>query len=374
MRDPDIAFVTEYCPPYRTGFFEQFSERFSTEYFFCNQKESWRAYGDFEYTEISGFQVRERYKIAPKLFACLANNRPDVVIGNPVEGFGGQASYLYARMTSTPFVLWTGEWHLPLTTLRTVSFPLLRRIYFGSDAIAVYGPHIEDYLSDLGVDPDKIEIAWNTVDTSAFEDPGAERRSEIRTKLGIPADAPVALYVGRHVKEKGIRYLIDGFQSVDSEMQQTPYLLIVGDGPIRESLEEQAGKSKNIIFPGYVENNNLPGYYAIADVFVLPSIQTDIFREPWGLVINEAMSSGTPVIATGQVGAAAAGMVRDGENGYIVPERNSTVISDRLSKLFTNQELVRELGVNAKETIAEYDYSKMINGFRKAIDTAVQRY
>lgn len=374
MTEPDIAFVTEFCPPYRTGFFEQFAQRFDVEYFFCNQKESWREYGDFEYTEVSGVDLRERYRVAPALFGYLLKKRPDLIIGSPVEGFGGQASYLYARMTNTPFVLWTGEWHLPLTTLRTLTFPLIKRIYGGADSIAVYGPHIAEYLADLGVDREKIAVSWNTVANAGFEDPGAERRSEIRRDWGIPEEAPVVLYVGRHVHEKGIQYLNDGFRSATAEMDTEPYLLVVGDGPLRKRLEAEADGLDTVVFTGYVDNDDLSGYYSLADVFVLPSIQTDVFREPWGLVVNEAMSAGTPVIATGQVGAAAAGVVRDGENGYIVPERNATVIADRLTTLLTDRELAQEMGARAKDTISEYDYDRMVDGFETAIETALQRH
>jgi glycosyltransferase involved in cell wall biosynthesis len=374
MTKLEIAFVTEFCPPYRTGFFERFAQRFDVEYFFCNQKESWRAYGDFECTEVSGIDVRERYRFAPALFGYLLNKRPDLIIGSPVEGFGGQASYLYARMTGTPFVLWTGEWHLPLTTLRTLTFPLIKRIYGGADSIAVYGPHIMEYLADLGVDRGKVAISWNTVANSGFKDPGAKRQIEIKRTWDVPEDAPVVLYVGRHVREKGIEYLIDGFQSAAEGMDTEPYLLVVGDGPLRESLEAKADMVDNIVFTGYVDNDDLAGYYSLADVFVLPSIQTDVFREPWGLVVNEAMSAGTPVIATGQVGAAAAGVVRDGENGYIVPERNAPIIADRLTTLLTDHELTQAMGARAKETISEYNYDRMVDGFETAIETALQRH
>lgn len=374
MTKPEIAFVTEFCPPYRTGFFERFAQRFDVEYFFCNQNESWRAYGDFAYTEVSGMDVRERYRVAPALFGYLLKKSPDLIIGSPVEGFGGQASYLYARMTNTPFVLWTGEWHLPLTTLRTTTFPLIRRLYRGADAITVYGPHIKEYLSDLGVDNEKMSVGWNTVDTEKFTDPGPNRRREILHDIGVPEDAPVALYVGRHVKAKGLEYLVKAFVQAAAMMDESPYLLLVGDGPLREKLVEYTSEMANVRLPGYVDNDDLPGYYAIADVFALPSIQTHIFREPWGLVVNEAMSSGTAVIATDQVGACAAGIVKDGENGFIVPERNETVLSKKLVELLSDSALAQEMGTSAEETIAEYDYDRMIDGFETAIKTALAKH
>jgi glycosyltransferase involved in cell wall biosynthesis len=374
MTEPEIAFVTEFCPPYRTGFFERFAQRFDVEYFFCNQNDSWRAYGDFAYTEVSGIDVRERYRVAPALFGYLFKKRPDLIIGSPVEGFGGQASYLYARITNTPFVLWTGEWHLPLTTLRTTTFPLIRRLYRGADAITVYGPHIEEYLSELGVDDEKISVGWNTVDAEKFTNPGPNRRREILDDMGIPEDAPVALYVGRHVKAKGLEDLVNAFEKATSVMDETPYLVLVGDGPLRQKLVNQASGMPNVVFPGYVKNDDLAGYYAIADVFALPSIQTHIFREPWGLVVNEAMSSGTAIIATNQVGASAAGVVQDGENGFVIPERNVSVLCEKLVKILSDSALAREMGASAAETIAEYDYDRMVDGFETAIETATRKY
>jgi glycosyltransferase involved in cell wall biosynthesis len=109
----------------------------------------------------------------------------------------------------------------------------------------------------------------------------------------------------------------------------------------------------------------------LADVFVLPSIQTEIFREPWGLVVTEAMASGTPVITSSQVGIAAAGVVQDGENGFIVPERNASVLGNRLERLLTDESLREKMGDSASEVISEYDYDRMIDGFMSAIQEAL---
>lgn len=365
-----VAFVTEFCPPYRTGFFELFAERFDAKFFFCDRREKWEAYGDFDYETASGIRLRERYNVAYPVFWKLYRYDPDVVVGGPVEGFGGHASYLYAKLTGTPFVLWTGEWHLPLTTFRTVTFPLIRRIYDGADAIAVYGPHVRDYLTDLGIDPEKIEIAWNTVDTSKFGETSPERRTEVREEWGISEGASVVLYVGRLVKEKGVEYLCDAFETASDELETDSHLLVVGDGDRRESLESRMEKAENVTFTGYVDNDDLAGYYDLADVFVLPSITTDVFKEPWGLVLNEAMSAGTAVITSSSVGAARAGLVRDGVNGYVVPERSDAAIADRLISILSDDERAREMAARSQDVIAEYDYDRMVDGVEAAMDLA----
>lgn len=369
MPDVKVALVTEYCPPYRTGFYETFADTYDTHVVFCATKETWRAFGDFEYTELPNFAVRDRYHVAPRLAATLRRIDPDVIVGTPVEGFGGQGAYLYARATGTPFVLWTGEWHLPLTTLRTATFPLVRRLYHGADAIAVYGPHIESYLTDLGVDPEKISLAWNTVDTERFAPPHDEEElRRVRADNDIPEDAPLALFVGRLVREKGVDYLLRAFENVHEAWSGTeqPHLLIVGEGDQRETLEASVESNPAVTFAGYVDNERLPAHYGAADVFVLPSVRTEIFREPWGLVVNEAMSAGTPVIATGQVGAAAAGVVDHGTNGFVVPERNITALAERLEQVLSSPERRADLGTNARETIQHYDFERMVDGFTDA--------
>lgn len=368
--DGKIAFVTEFCPPYRTGFFERFSDRFDAEFFFCDAREKWGAYGDFSYQVVDGVRFRDRYNVAYPVFRRLFAYDPDVVVGSPVEGFGGHAAYLYAKATDTPFVLWTGEWHLPKTTFRTLSFPLIRRIYCGSDAIAVYGPHTRAYLEDLGIDAGKIRIAWNTVDTDEFSNPDPARESDLREKWGVPEDANVVLYVGRLVYEKGVEYLLDGFAGGEPRLNEETHLLVVGDGDERPALESKAEGVENVTFTGFIDNADLPEYYALADVFVLPSITTDVFKEPWGLVLNEAMSAGTAIIASSSVGAASAGLVRDGENGYVVPERNADAIADRLRSILTEDGRSERMGVRSREIISEYDYDRMVDGFEAAIGVA----
>ena len=363
-----VAVVTEFCPPYRTGFYELFADRYDAKLFLCNTRESWRAFGDFPHAELAGVDLRDRYRVTPAVFARLRRYDPDVVVGAPVEGFGGQSSYLYARATDTPFVLWTGEWHVPLTTLRTATFPLVRRVYRGADAIAAYGPHVREYLADLGVDESKVHLAWNTVDTAKFASPPADRGAALRDAHGLPADAPVLLYVGRLVKEKGVGYLLDAFERVRGRAERDPHLVVVGDGDRRDALEARAAGVGSVTFAGYVDNDDLPGYYALADAFVLPSVQTAEFREPWGLVVNEAMSAGTPVVATGQVGAAAGGLVSHGENGFVVPERNPAALADPLERLVDDDDLSDRLGERAREDVADYDYERMLSGFTAAFE------
>jgi len=104
-------------------------------------------------------------------------------------------------------------------------------------------------------------------------------------------------------------------------------------------------------------------------VLVLPSIPTRTFREPWGLVVNEAMNRGLPVIATDAVGAAAGGLVRDGRNGVVVAAGDSTALSGALRRLAADAPLRLALGRAGAEDVRAYSHDAWARGFSEALTT-----
>jgi hypothetical protein len=95
-------------------------------------------------------------------------------------------------------------------------------------------------------------------------------------------------------------------------------------------------------------------------------------KEPWGLVVNEAMNQGLPVIATDAVGAAAGGLVQSGVNGFVVPERDSRALAKAMERILTDVNLRADMSQNARRIIAGCDNERMINGFQQAIEYALQ--
>jgi glycosyltransferase involved in cell wall biosynthesis len=147
--------------------------------------------------------------------------------------------------------------------------------------------------------------------------------------------------------------------------------LIAGTGPEREALEREAtelGIARKVRFAGHVRQEETPLYYSIASVFVLPSITTPVFKEPWGLVVNEAFNQGLPVIATDAVGAATGGLVQDGVNGHVVPEQNDAAIAKALGQLLDNPSVRNRMSSAARNTIASWNNEKMVAGFGQAIE------
>jgi len=122
---------------------------------------------------------------------------------------------------------------------------------------------------------------------------------------------------------------------------------------------------------GYLPQERLPEALGRARCLVLPSITTALDREPWGLVVNEAMHAGVPVIATDAVGAAAGGLVRDGSNGLIVPERDPPALADAIRRLATDQALAARLGDQARRDVERFSHSAMADAFEAAVEHAI---
>jgi glycosyltransferase involved in cell wall biosynthesis len=97
-------------------------------------------------------------------------------------------------------------------------------------------------------------------------------------------------------------------------------------------------------------------------------------KEPWGLVVNEAMNQGVPVVATDAVGAAAGGLVQNGVNGFVVPERDSKALAEAIGRILNDDELRATMSRNAKRIIAGWDNERMVQGFQQAIAYALNKH
>ena len=109
--------------------------------------------------------------------------------------------------------------------------------------------------------------------------------------------------------------------------------------------------------------------YAACDVLVVPSITTATFREPWGLVVNEAMNRGLCVIASDAVGAAAGGLVRDRRNGIVVPEGNPVALARAISRLAGDPVLARQLGQAGAREVQAFSHDAWAAGFSAALNS-----
>lgn len=275
-----------------------------------------------------------------------------------IGGLGGRvalpATYAAARRARTPFVLWASLWAHPRTPAHALSLLPLRAIYRRADAVVTYGPHVTRYVEQFRSRGNVFE-APQAVDPEVFARPvGDDERAAARAALGAERDAFLALFVGRLVPEKGIDTLLAAWRG--ARLPDGARLAFVGDGTL-----DPPGAI------GRVARSELPPYYAAADVLVLPSIATATFREPWGLVCNEAMHQGTPVIASDAVGAAAGGLVVDGRTGFVVRAGDAEALAARLSAAANARELRERLGAAARSAVGAYTPERWVDGMSAAL-------
>ena len=260
------------------------------------------------------------------------------------------------------------------TPAHRLFFPFTRYIYRHADAIVVYGQHVKRYLISEGVAPERIFVAAHAVDNQMYNHPVAEQEQlALREALQIEPEEKVVLYLGRLEKIKGLPDLLKAFASLKRE---DTVLLLAGDGGERKRLESLAaayGISEKVRFTGYVASEKTSHYYSISDLFVLPSVTLPVGKETWGLVINEAFNQGVPVVATEAVGATAGGLVQNGINGLVVPERDSQALAQALQQLLDDKALRSKMNKNALKTIQMWDNERMVKGFRDALEFVRQR-
>jgi glycosyltransferase involved in cell wall biosynthesis len=281
-------------------------------------------------------------------------------------GLGGRialpGAYLAARARGIPFVLWTAIWSHPRTPTHALSYLPALHLYRNADAIVTYGSHVSAHVARYR-NAGNIFEAPQAVEVERFSQLVAEaERLAVRSSLATPEDGLLVLYVGRLVREKGVEVLLEAWELAG--LRPGAVLALTGDGPLREVVKRRGSRIRAL---GYLPRSKLRSLYAAADVLVLPSIRTAGFAEPWGLVVNEAMLQGTPVLATDAVGAVAGGLVQDGRNGRVVRAGDPVSLAAGLRALAASGDLRERLGAAAREDAARFTPHAWVEGMRQAL-------
>jgi glycosyltransferase involved in cell wall biosynthesis len=242
------------------------------------------------------------------------------------------------------------------------------------DAFLAIGTRNAEYYRFYGVPEDRIFHMPYAVDNAFFRRRAAEARlyrEHLRANLGLSRERPVILFASKLQKRKRPWDLLEAYRrlSPDGNSEPIPYLLFVGDGEERERLQRAVRELgwSSVRFLGFVNQTELPAFYDLADVFVLPSE-----REPWGLVVNEVMNAAKPVIVSDQVGAAW-DLVKEGENGFIVPVGDVETLADRIRRLTVDRALAERMGAASARRIAVWDFEADLAGLITALDHVVGR-
>ena len=243
------------------------------------------------------------------------------------------------------------------------------RIVSLCDAALVGGPPHADYAASLGIPRQRIHLGYNCVDNAHFAAGAAAARSDaakVRAAHGLPKRYILAS--ARFIPKKNLPALVNGYaQAVGAADGPTPDLVILGDGEMRDAIikaGETGGVAARIHLPGFRSYDGLPAYYGLADAFVHVSTV-----EQWGLVVNEAMAAGLPVVVSTPCGVGRT-VVGDGVSGLLVaPDAGS--VAAALSRLFAmSLEERSAMGDAAAAAIADWGPARFGAGLKAAVESA----
>lgn len=379
--DRPVLFVTGHAPPDRVGAFALLSEREGVELALFGGRTR------------HGFDLDPARPHAPRTAATSTSARRPADTGPPnpplpfphlhvpqrrlaplaasgryravVLSTGGRvalpAAWAGARRAGVPVILWTSLWAHPRSAAHLASYAALRRLYRSADAIVTYGPHVSAYVRARGAR--NVHSAPQSVDNAFWG--SAEC---VPARLPEPAARAGAkfLFAGRPTREKGLGVLIEAW-SDSGLVAPSAALVLVGVGSAPPWVPAGGAVRSSLAWLDPVPARELRGLYAAADALVVPSIPTRTFREPWGLVVNEAMNRKLPVIASDAVGAAAGGLVRDGHNGLIVPAGDARALGGALRRLAGDAALRARLGAAGARDVQAYSHDAWARGFSGAL-------
>jgi glycosyltransferase involved in cell wall biosynthesis len=349
MTERPVLFVTNLVPPDRAGAFATLHRSVPIELALFGGR-SHHATGG-----VADPGVPHRHVTQREVHALAASGRFRAVVAGTAGRTALPAAWLGARRARVPFVLWSALWAELRTPAHLLARPLMAAIYRDAAAVVAYGPHVAAFVREHGAR--RVEIAPQAVDNAFWASPA---RAPER-----PAPFTV-LFVGRPAREKGVPELLDAWRAAALDPARAA-LVLAGDG------HEAAAGTPGVRGLGALQAPNLRNFYAGADVLAIPSIPSPRFVEPWGLVANEAMNQHCAVIATDAVGAAAGGLVRDGQTGVVVPARDTTALAAAIRRLHDDPDLCKRLAAGGADAVRAYTYEAWAAGFTAALQGATHR-
>jgi glycosyltransferase involved in cell wall biosynthesis len=377
-----LVILTEIIAPYRIPVFNVLARRAELDLhviFLAETDETlrqWRVYKDeirFSHQVLPSWRWRagkSKFLINRGLWSALNKVSPQVIICGGYSYAASWEALLWARRRGVAFVLWSESNAQDARGGRAwVEF---LKTYFlrHCDRFVVPGKASFEYLRSLGSAEASILIAPNAVDSCFFATQAENTRvhaTEFRKKLGLPSR--FILFVGRLVPEKGIFDLLEAYAKLESGVRSEVGLVFAGDGVSKEELAQRAKRicPGAVCFPGFAQREDLAGLYALAETLVLPT-----HTDTWGLVVNEAMACGLPIIVSSVAGCSA-DLVEDGWNGYVVPPRDSEELSVAINTLLRQPGLKQQMSTRSSERIRNYSPEACADGLAAAaISTATE--
>ena len=293
------------------------------------------------------------------LIKLIKTNKPDIIHAHWLlpQGF---VTGLVHKITGVPFVVTTHGADI-YGLQGKIATALKRYALKNAATVTVVSKDIQDTIKHAFGEDIHTDIVPMGVDSTLFHPD--TKNTQIREKYGIMGS--FLLYVGRLSEKKGVTYLLEAMPMVLKRVPDCK-LLVVGTGEVRPELERQTSTlhlDKYVIFTGAVPNNELPAYFASADIFIGPSVvASGGDTEGFGLTFVEAAMSGCFVVATDVGGIS--DIIEDGETGFLVREKDPQAIADMVISILGQQEKFTGIREKArKKMLSQFDWQSIADQY-----------
>jgi len=358
-----LVIITEIISPYRIPLFNVLSEQAEVDLHVIFLAETdpilrqWRVYKQkirFSYEVLSSWRKRilgYNVLLNRGLSRALTAAKPDAILCGGYSYFASWQALWWARKRSVPFFLWSESNLQDMRRGRALVELLKDEFFRHCRGFVVPGKSAAEYLLNHQIKSEAIFTALNAVDNDLFAKESAAARADanqLRIDLALPDR--YFLFVGRLVHEKGVIELLSAYSSLDPELRQQIGLVFAGDGPCRDELEIRATSiSPGLIkFVGFTQQEQLPAYYALAEMLILPT-----YSDTWGLVVNEAMACGLPVVVSRRAGCVP-DLVTEDWNGKVVEPEDVRSLSFVMRSIAACGKERLQMGANSLKRIAGY--------------------
>ena len=362
-----VLYLTNIPSPYRVNFFNElgklceltvlFEARYSKE-----RDKNWTSdiARNYKATFMKGIRCGVAEAICPEVIKYLSPNKYDLIVVGMYSSPTGMLAIEYMRNRKIKFILNTDGGIIKKDTPVVHKF---KQHFVGSaSAWLSTGEMATDYLCHYGAKREKVyKYPFTSVahdDIVSANSFSKSDKSLIRNMLGIPEEKKMVISVGQFIYRKGFDILLEACRELDNNIE----IYIIGGEPTEEYLNlKEKFELSNVHFVGFMTKDKLADYYKAADVFVLPTRE-----DVWGLVVNEAMAYGLPVVTTDMCGAGLE-MIKTGENGVIVPVNDPKKLALAINKAF-------EIDTNKVMTVArEYTIETMAKVHKQCFDNYLSR-
>ena len=378
-RPTRVGFLTNMYTPYKEAMFREIARLVDLKVYYCAERESDRDW-EVKFSETYDYELlpgktwnfgKRKLHYNPTFASRIAADNIDVMIVGEWCNPTVMLAPFWLRSRGTPRILWSGSTALEQGKFRILTEPIKRLIVAQYEGYVNYTRKASDYVQSLGAPADKTTVAPVTIDTDFFYAESqrlrvGQGRDMLRDKYGIREDDLSVFFVGQMIYRKGVDLLIDAVAKLG--LGRPVKVHLAGNGPEMDAFKERAiatGLDDDFVFHGHCSQDKLVELYVACDLFTLPSRQ-----EPSGNVINEAMTTGLPVVVSSQVGC---DCVADSKTGLVFESGNVDSYLKSLREILSNDAKRKEMGRAAQvDLLTKFSIQIEANQFAKAVERVLK--